>query len=147
MGISAGEYPELPSVSDGVGLTLPQNLLRSMIRQTLFAVAQTDARPVHTGVQFELEEGILRLVAVDGTRLAMRKEEVKSGETMQFVVPGKTLSEVLKLLSDEDTPAALAVGPAPYRAGNRRLCCDFPSAGRGISPLSQSDSPRALPPL
>ena len=33
MGISAGEYPELPSVSDGVGLTLPQNLLRSMIRQ------------------------------------------------------------------------------------------------------------------
>ena len=110
MGISAGEYPELPSVSDGVGLTLPQNLLRSMIRQTLFAVAQTDARPVHTGVQFELEEGVLRLVAVDGTRLAMRKEEVKSGETMQFVVPGKTLSEVLKLLSDEDTPAALAVG-------------------------------------
>lgn len=33
MGISAGEYPELPSVSDGVGLTLPQNLLRSMIRK------------------------------------------------------------------------------------------------------------------
>lgn len=43
MGISAGEYPDCPPVSDGVGLTLPQNLLRSMIRQTLFAVAQTDA--------------------------------------------------------------------------------------------------------
>lgn len=57
-----------------------------------------------------MEEG-LRLVAVDGTRLAMRKEEVKSGETMQFVVPGKTLSEVLKLLSDEDTPCRTGGGP------------------------------------
>ena len=51
MGISAAEYPEIPSVSDGVGFTLPQNTLKSMIRQTLFAVAQTDARPVHTGTQ------------------------------------------------------------------------------------------------
>ena len=38
MGIAAAEYPELPSVSDGVGFTLPQNTLKSMIRQTLFAV-------------------------------------------------------------------------------------------------------------
>lgn len=67
MGISAGEYPELPSVSDGVSFSVPQNLLRSMVRQTLFAVAQTDARPVHTGVKFELSENLLRLVAVDGS--------------------------------------------------------------------------------
>ncbi len=110
MGISAGEYPELPSVSDGVSFSVPQNLLKSMIRQTLFAVAQTDARPVHTGVKFELGQNQLRLVAVDGSRLAMRCEEIKNTEEMQFVVPGKTLSEILKLLSDEDTPASLVAG-------------------------------------
>lgn len=110
MGISAAEYPEIPTVSDGVGFTLPQNVLKSMIRQTLFAIAQTDARPVHTGSQFEIETENLRVVSVDGSRLAMRCEEIKSGDTAQFVVPGKTLSEVLKLLKDEENPMSLAVG-------------------------------------
>ncbi|HIZ19455.1 MAG TPA: DNA polymerase III subunit beta [Firmicutes bacterium] len=110
IGISAIEYPEIPSVSDGVGFTVPQNILKSMIRQTLFAVAQTDNRPVHTGTQFEVQEEELRLVSVDGSRLAMRCEPMKSKEAMTFVVPGKTLSEVLKLLSDEETPMSMAVG-------------------------------------
>lgn len=110
MGISASEYPEIPSVSDGVGFTVPQNTMKSMIRQTLFAVAQTDNRPVHTGIQFEMEENMLRLVSVDGSRLAMRCEKIQSEESLKFVVPGKTLGEVQKLLSDEDTPMSLAVG-------------------------------------
>lgn len=41
-----------------------------MIRQTIFAVAQNDARPVHTGTLFEVGDGMLRLVSVDGSRLA-----------------------------------------------------------------------------
>lgn len=110
MGIAASEYPELPSVNDGTSITIAQNVLKSMIRQTLFAVAQTDARPVHTGTQFELTPGNLRLVSVDGSRLAMRSEEIQNQEDMQFVVPGKTLSEVLKLLSDEETPMSMVVG-------------------------------------
>ncbi|MCI9415193.1 MAG: DNA polymerase III subunit beta [Clostridiales bacterium] len=110
IGIAATEYPEIPSVTDGAAFTLPQNVLRSMIRQTLFAVAQTDARPVHTGIQFEIEEDCVRLVAVDGSRLAVRCEEIKSPEGATFVVPGKTLSEVLKLLDDDDTPMSMAVG-------------------------------------
>ncbi|HBT65775.1 MAG TPA: DNA polymerase III subunit beta [Ruminococcaceae bacterium] len=110
MGISASEYPEIPAVSDGVGFTIPQNTMKSMIRQTLFAVAQTDNRPVHTGIQFELENNMLRLVSVDGSRLAMRCEQIQSQESLQFVIPGKTLGEVLKLLSEEETPMSLAVG-------------------------------------
>lgn len=110
MGISADEYPEIPSVSDGAGFTLPQNMLKSMIRQTIYAVAQTDSRPVHTGIQFELENNVLKLVAVDGSRLAIRSEKIKTDEKLKFVVPGKTMGEVLKLLSDEETPLSLAVG-------------------------------------
>lgn len=111
IGISAADFPELPSVSDGMALSLPQNLLKSMIRQTLFAVAPLDSgKPVHTGTLFEAEESTLRLVSVDGSRLAIRVETVKVNEPMKFVVPGKTLSEVLKLLQDEDTPVFMAVG-------------------------------------
>ncbi len=110
LGFSSDDYPELPSIKDGAAVTLSQNVLKSMIRQTLFAVAQTDTRPVHTGVKFELENQILRLVAVDGSRLAMRSETVKSNELLNFVVPGKTLSEVLKLLGEEEEPLYVTVG-------------------------------------
>ncbi len=110
LGFSSDDYPELPSIKDGAAVTLSQNVLKSMIRQTLFAVAQTDTRPVHTGVKFELENQVLRLVAVDGSRLAMRSETVKSNEVLNFVVPGKTLGEVLKLLDESEEPLYVTVG-------------------------------------
>lgn len=111
MGISASEYPEIPSVEDGMAFTLPQNTLKSMIRQTIFAVAApNDPRPIHTGTKFEIETDTLRLVSVDGSRLAIRCESVKSQEETSFVVPGKTLQEMLKLLQDEDVPMSLSVG-------------------------------------
>lgn len=65
---------------------------------------------IRTGSLFEIEADSLRVVSVDGSRLALRCEEIHSPETSQFVVPGKTLGEVLKLLKDEDTPLSLAVG-------------------------------------
>lgn len=110
IGLSAEEYPDLPSVSDGTNFTLSQPLLKSMIRQTLFAVSKSDARPVHTGTKFEVTEDSLRLISVDGSRLALRCEKVQGGSEMSFVIPGKTLSEVMKLLSDEDETVSLSVG-------------------------------------
>ncbi len=110
LGISAAEYPELPTVDEGTGFTLPQSTLGSMIRQTIFAVSQNDSRPVHKGILFEMEQNTLRLVAVDGSRLALRCETINNVEEMRFVIPGKTLLEVIKLLNDEETPVSLAVG-------------------------------------
>lgn len=111
MGISSVEYPELPTVENGDHAEVPQQVLHSMIRQTLFAVAQSDARPVHKGTLFEVTEDSLRLVSVDGSRLAIRTEPLKNAQAMQFVIPGTTLNEVLKLLSPEsDEPVGIAVG-------------------------------------
>ncbi len=108
--IPASEYPELPAVTGAVGVKLPEGVLRSMIRQTLFAVADTDSKPIHTGTLFDARDGVLKLVSVDGYRLAMRTERTDCEEELHFVVPGKTLSEVLKLLSEEDKEVNLSVG-------------------------------------
>lgn len=110
LGISSSEYPDLPQVDEGAGITVPQNILLSMIRQTIFAVSQNDARPVHKGILFEIENNTLKLVAVDGSRLALRSENINNSEDMSFVIPGKTLNEVIKLLEDEDTLISLAIG-------------------------------------
>lgn len=100
-GIPAEEYPDLPTVHDDEAVTVPQHLLKSMIRQTIFAVAEGDAKPIHTGTLFELCSDCLRLVSVDGYRLAVREEKLSCPKETTFVVPGKTLSELLKLLKDD----------------------------------------------
>lgn len=109
LGMSGMEFPELPTVGDGEAVSLPQNKLRSMVDQTLFAVAQNDAKPVHTGCLFLLEEDQATVVAVDGFRLALRREPAKAPQTMRFVVPGKSLNELLKLLGDDDSGVELQV--------------------------------------
>lgn len=110
VGIAASEYPDLPSVSGGVTVTLPQETLKSMIRQTLFAVSTSDAKPIHTGTLFAVTTDTIRLVAVDGCRLAMRTEPVQCDEPTEFVVPGKTLGEVLKLMNDDENLVTIGVG-------------------------------------
>ncbi len=109
LGMSSMDFPELPTVGDGESVSIPENKLRSMVDQTLFAVAQNDAKPVHTGCLFLLEEQQATVVAVDGFRLALRREAAQSPKTMRFVVPGRSLNELLKLLGEEETPVDLQV--------------------------------------
>lgn len=110
IGIPAEEFPELPKLSDSTQISLPGALLKSMIRQTLFAIAESDAKPIHQGSLFSLENGILDVVSVDGYRLAVRREPVDFSEDLSFVVPGKTLSELLKLIKDSEEPVEISAG-------------------------------------
>lgn len=110
IGIPAEEFPELPKLSDSTQISLPGALLKSMIRQTLFAIAESDAKPIHQGSLFSLENGILDVVSVDGYRLAVRREPVDFSEDLSFVVPGKTLSELLKLIKDSEEPVDISAG-------------------------------------
>lgn len=109
LGMDAGDYPELPNPADSEQLVLPQAWLKSMIEQTIFAVATNDAKPVHMGALFEVAPESVTVVAVDGYRMAVRREQAKTELETRFVVPGKTLSELSKLLREEDgeeeTPA------------------------------------------
>lgn len=77
MSIDASDYPELPTVSDGETVTLPQKMLKSMINETIFAVSDNDSRPVYMGTLFEIDGSELTLVSVDGYRLALRREKLE----------------------------------------------------------------------
>lgn len=101
VGINPDEFPEFPNPRDTVCVKLPVDMLKSMIRQTLFAVAESDTKPIHQGVLFSLKDKVLDLVSVDGYRLAKRTEQVSCEDELSFVVPGKTLTELLRLLKDE----------------------------------------------
>lgn len=113
MGIDAEDYPELPSVSGGYPLFLNETVLQKMVNQTLFAVADNEsAKPVHTGLKFELSLNQLKLIGVDGYRLAVRTETVQyDGEDISFIVPKKTIRELIKLMgTDGDKNVSISVG-------------------------------------
>ncbi|MCL2023500.1 MAG: DNA polymerase III subunit beta [Oscillospiraceae bacterium] len=111
MGIPASEFPELPSVTDGHQVEISQKVIKEMVRQTIFAVAIKGDKAVHTGIQFTIDENCLRLVAVDGVRLAVRTEQLAyDGDSLKFVVPARTLSEIIKLLGDDEGLISFSVG-------------------------------------
>ena len=110
-GMDAADYPELPDTDGKTGVSLPQNLLSRMIRQTIFAVSDNESRPVYTGELFEISQGSLTLVAVDGYRLALRREPVKDLETEHsFIVPGTALGDLEKLCADTEDPVRISLG-------------------------------------
>lgn len=111
IGTGAEEYPDLPTISGGFPIVIQQGLLKDMIRKTIFSVSTSERNPVHSGVKFEISEGKIVLVAVDGARLAIRREEIDySGDPVSFVVPAKTLGEIVKLSEDDEEMYSISVG-------------------------------------
>lgn len=105
----AAEYPALAEVSDETMLSMPQGVLKSMIAQTIFSVSDNESKPIHTGCLFEVEGGVLHVVAVDGYRLSVRREKIEGMQDgVRFVVPGASLREIERILAeDSETPAEI----------------------------------------
>jgi len=110
--LPAGDFPTLEDVPFGGEIHLPQGALRSLIERAHFAMAQQDVRYYLNGLLLEVSPGLVRLVATDGHRLALQElpAEVETSETRQVIVPRKGVMELLRLLTDSETDAALRLG-------------------------------------
>ncbi|MCI8277026.1 MAG: DNA polymerase III subunit beta [Clostridia bacterium] len=95
------EFPELPKINVDNSIEIEQTVLKNMIRRTIFAVSTEENRPIFTGCLFEVLENKLNVVAVDGYRLAIKSNVINEKVTgFCSVIPGKTLNEVNKIISD-----------------------------------------------
>lgn len=101
-GLDAEEYPHLPQISEENVFKMPTDLLKTMIRQTVFAVSTSETRPILTGVNWKLENNELICIATDSHRLALRKAKIQSEvqDIYSVVIPGKSLTELSKILDD-----------------------------------------------
>jgi len=110
MGMAAIDFPEMPSIADGKKFSLEGKLLNDMVKGTLFAVSQIEGtRPILTGVNVTVEDGILQFVAIDGYRLAIRCEKVSLADSLNIIISGKSLGEVVKLITDTTENIEIAV--------------------------------------
>jgi len=111
-GMDANEFPQLPQLEEDKVFSIPSDLLKSMIRQTVFAVSTSEMRPILTGLMWSLEQGQLRYVATDSHRLASRTAVVECPEDLTFhnvVVPGKSCNELVKILDEDQNPVDIVV--------------------------------------
>lgn len=128
MGMAAIDFPEIPQITDGKKISITAGILKEMVRETIFAVAPTEGtRPILTGLDFEIEDGSLKLVAIDGYRLAIRKEKVNVTENLKFVVAGRAVAEIVKIISNEDEEIGMTIG--------RRHICFYLEGYTFIAPL------------
>lgn len=103
-GQSSEEYPQLPPFQSDETFKISINDLKQLTKQTVFAVSTMETRPILTGVNVKLDNKKLEFTATDSHRLALRTINIEDTEidSMNVVIPGKSLQELSKILDDTD---------------------------------------------
>ena len=111
MGMSANDFPEMPSVADGEKLSIEGKTFCEMVKGTIFAVSQIEGtRPILTGLNISVKDGILQMVGIDGFRLGIRRQKTDITANTEFVVSGKSINEVVRLVEENTENIDIIVG-------------------------------------
>ncbi|MEQ9452942.1 MAG: DNA polymerase III subunit beta [Pseudomonadales bacterium] len=111
--LPAADFPKVPGGDADVSLTVNQSVLRGLIDDVSFAMAQQDVRYFLNGMLLEVTDGHLRAVATDGHRLAMSTNSDVTGgsdKRVQVIIPRKGVLEVSRLLDGESDTVELQLG-------------------------------------
>lgn len=112
-GMSAEDFPVIPTADEQPAATVEPALLKEMIEQVAFAAAMDDTRPILTGVLATFSDNQLTLAAADSFRLAVRSGELAAPATGDFsvIVPARTLVELARILPEGEDPVEMMVTP------------------------------------
>lgn len=110
-GLDGTAFPMLPELKGEKNLKLSRKVMKSMIASTLFSVSNNNFRLALNGASFEIQKNQLNVVSSDGNRLSIRRsfEGLSSSEELdlKFIIPGKSLYELMKLINDDEKPAEI----------------------------------------
>lgn len=100
LGNSSTEYPDNTFDNYGNSFDIKSESLKNLIKYTCFAAAQENIKPIFTGCLIEIKNNICTFVALDGFRMAIKKEHIDYSGEVSSVVPSKTLMEILRILEE-----------------------------------------------
>ena len=97
------EFPEIGNKEEGSeSITLDRDIFREMIRKTSFAASVDESKGVLTGILTEIDEEFIKMVSLDGFRLALVKENMKSASSNKFIIAAKVMNEISKIISEDE---------------------------------------------
>lgn len=101
--MNAEEYKRLPVFNIEKQIEISQKVFKDMVKKTVFSASVDMNRPVYTGVLITVTGNVINLVAIDGFRMAIKKELLESySNDFKAIIPAKVLTEVIKSLEDEE---------------------------------------------
>ena len=97
---SGEDFTELPQIEKEKSIELSQFSLKEIIRQTIFSISDNENNKLMTGELFEVKDGVLQVVSLDGHRISLRNLVLKgNASNVSVVVPGKTLNDLSKIIT------------------------------------------------
>ncbi len=110
-GMSSDEFPPMKDLVNSHALHLPQKRLREMISKVTFAIAVQESRQALTGSLMEVTKDEMRIVALDGFRLALQRVHdnfvLPDGvDILKAIIPGRVMNELTHILADDDDSMA-----------------------------------------
>lgn len=109
LGNSADEYPDNTFENEGNSFEIKSESLKDLIRYTYFAAAQENLKPIFTGCLIEIRNNLCTFVALDGYRMAVKKESIEFDGEVSVVVPSKTLLEILRIIEEDKGEVEITV--------------------------------------
>ena len=102
LGKDGADFAYLPEIEKKNEVKVSQFTLRDLINRTIFSISGNESSGMMTGELMEIRDNRLRMVALDGHRIAIRNVELSNSyEDKKVIVPGKTLNEISKILSGD----------------------------------------------
>ena len=121
-GLDPDDYPHLPEIDSREQLTLPGDVLKQVINQTVIAASKQETRPILTGIHLAIKDGKLLAVATDSHRLSQRKLTLNGDSAADYdiIVPGQSMNELAKMLGDlsEDIEIQISENQILFILGN-----------------------------
>ena len=102
IGQSAEEFPNIGEIKEEKAISIDKEIFKDMIKRTSFSASIDESKGIIVGVLIEMEKEVFTMVALDGFRMAVNKEYMKSEESRKIIVAARILNEISKILSEDD---------------------------------------------
>ena len=99
LSLPAEEFPVLNSPTSDTILTVKDNILRELIKKTVFACANDESKPIFTGALLEIDQHNITMAATNTHRIAIKKDQIGHNvSTVKMIIPSKILNELARIM-------------------------------------------------
>lgn len=103
------DFPDIRNVEENEKIILDSEMFREMVKSTVFSASNDSTRGNLTGILTEVSEGNIRMVTVDGYRLALVNRPADVSCEAKFITPARIMQEISKIISDEEDGGTLTI--------------------------------------
>lgn len=111
MGIDTDSYPLMENINGNTEIFISEKNIKEAIKKTIFSIGTDEKKPTFMGALFEIKDNNLKVVTLDGYRMSIVSKEIESNvEYDSYIIPGKSINELIKILEETDEKIKIEFG-------------------------------------